>query len=231
MSCVAIITARGGSKRIPRKNIKIFMGRPMISYAIAAARDSGLFSEIIVSTDDEEIADVSRANGADVPFMRSPATSGDFSTTADVLCEVLGRLADEGRAFDDFVCIYPCVPFLTGEVLAKAYSVFKEKNADALMPVVRFSFPIQRAMVSDGQGFLSYREPENERTRTQDLEPAYHDAGMFYCCKTAVLMKEKTLVPRKTAMFELPETCVQDIDTMEDWRLAEMTYRVLKGDA
>lgn len=230
MSSVAIITARGGSKRIPRKNIKSFMGRPMLSYAIEAAKESGLFSEIMVSTDDGEIAEIARTFGANVPFMRSDEASGDHSTTADVMCEVLLAFASQGRKFEEFACIYPCVPFLTGVILSSAFSKLKESKADALIPVVRYSFPIQRALVANDSGFISYREPANEFSRTQDLVPTYHDAGMFYVGKTSVLLREKTMLPRRTVMLELPEECVQDIDTPDDWRIAELKYKMAKGN-
>jgi len=221
---IAIITARGGSKRIPCKNVKPFMGRPMVAYAIAAALESGLFDEVMVSTDNAEIAEIAKAHGAAVPFLRSAATAGDFATTADVLNEVIAEYAKLGIAFDEFCCIYPCVPFLTGELLREAHEAFALSAADSLMPVVKYSFPIQRAVRRNADGFLEYREPENKRKRSQDLEPMYHDVGMFYFHRTASFGRNG-----KVAMFEMPEERVQDIDTMDDWKMAELKYRMLNG--
>lgn len=224
MKSVAIITARGGSKRIPRKNVKPFMGRPMIAYAIAAALESKLFDEVMVSTDDAEIAETAKAHGAAVPFLRSAATANDFATTADVLNEVIAEYAKLGVAFDEFCCIYPCVPFLTGELLREAHEDFAASAADSLMPVVKYSFPIQRAVRRNAEGFLEYREPENRLKRSQDLEPMYHDVGMFYFHKTASFGRNG-----RVAMFEMPEERVQDIDTVDDWKMAELKYKVLNG--
>lgn len=225
MKQVAIITARGGSKRIPRKNVKPFMGKPMVAYAIAAALESRLFDEVMVSTDDGEIAAIAREHGAAVPFMRSAATANDFATTADVLGEVIAEYARRGVSFESFCCIYPCVPFLTGELLRAAHGAFVASGADSLMPVVRYSFPIQRAVRLTAAGFLEYREPENAPKRSQDLEPMYHDVGMFYFHRTASFGGKGCRV----AMFEMPEERIQDIDTEDDWKMAELKYRVLHG--
>lgn len=225
MKSIAIITARGGSKRIPRKNVKVFMGKPMVAYAIAAALESNLFDEVMVSTDDSEIAKIAKENGAVVPFMRSSATSNDYATTADVLNEVITEYGKRGVAFDSFCCIYPCVPFLTGDLLRAAHTAFVSSGADSLMPVVKYSFPIQRALRRNAEGFLEYREPENKLKRSQDLEPMYHDVGMFYFHKTASFCAKNA----RMAMFEMPEERVQDIDTMDDWKMAELKYKVLKG--
>lgn len=222
MSSVAIITARGGSKRISRKNVREFMGKPMVAYAIAAALDSKLFDEVMVSTDDAEIAEIAQKHGAVVPFMRSAATANDYATTADVLNEVLAEYAKRGKAFDEFCCVYPCVPFLTGKLLVAAHRRFVESAADSLMPVVKYSFPIQRAVRMNAEGCLEYCEPENASKRSQDLEPTYHDVGMFYFHKTATFGQKG-----RVAMFEMPEERTQDIDTMDDWKLAEMKYRLL----
>lgn len=224
MTRLAVITARGGSKRIPRKNIKPFLGKPMLSYAVDAALQSGLFDEVMVSTDDEEIAAIAKASGAKVPFMRSAATANDHATTRDVLSEVLSEYGKIGHRFEEFACIYPCVPFLTGKILSEAHKVFSDTDADALMPVVRYSFPIQRAVRIGATGLLSFREPEHAVTRSQDLEPMYHDVGMFYFYRTQGFLSEGTM---KTVPFIMKEERVQDIDTPEDWRLAEIKYRML----
>lgn len=227
MSIVAIITARGGSKRIPRKNIKEFMGKPMLAYAIEAALNSDVFDEVMVSTDDKEIAEIALKYGASVPFMRSEATANDFATTADVLKEVINEYKKLGKIFDEFCCIYPCVPFLSNKILKEAYEKFKNTNAKSLMPVVKFSFPIQRAVHLNNEVFLEFREPEHTFTRTQDLEPMYHDVGMFYFINTNEFCDCGSLITNKTAMFEMEESVIQDIDTLEDWKMAEIKYELL----
>lgn len=219
MNTLAIITARGGSKRIPRKNIKDFMGKPMIAYAIDACKDSGIFDEIMVSTDDEEIATVAKSLGASVPFMRSAKNSDDYATTNDVLTEVLTQYKERGINPATICCIYPCVPFLDGEILRLAYDEFKSSGADGLTPVVKFSFPIQRAF-RIANGFLEYREPENAPKRSQDLEPMYHDAGMFYFHKGDKL-DGKNIIP-----YIIDESVAQDIDTMDDWNMAQIKFKV-----
>ena len=229
MGMLAVITARGGSKRIPRKNVRPFMGRPMIAYAIAAAKGSGLFDEVMVSTDDAEIAEIAKAHGAAVPFLRSAATANDLATTNDVLKEVMGEYAKRGRTFDAFCCIYPCVPFLTGDLLKEAGETFAASGAKGLVPVVRYSYPIQRALVRDAAGLISFREPENAAKRSQDLEPTYHDAGMFYFSTTAAFADRNGIPTDRLAMFELSEERVQDIDTEADWQMAEMKYLTMKG--
>lgn len=221
MSIVAVITARGGSKRIPRKNIKEFMGKPMLAYAVEAAVNSKVFDEVMVSTDDVEIAEIAKQFGAKVPFMRSEKTANDFATTADVLDEVISEYKKRGKTFDELCCIYPCVPFLTADVINNAYEKFKTSGADRLTPVVKYSFPIQRAFKLNEQGLLEYREPENAPKRSQDLEPMYHDVGMFYFYKTEKMNSDKI------AMLEMDEAMVQDIDNESDWRMAEMKYRIM----
>lgn len=221
MSIIAVITARGGSKRIPRKNIKEFMGKPMLAYAVEAAINSDVFDEVMVSTDDAEIAEVAKKYGANVPFMRSEKTSNDYATTADVLNEVVSEYKNRGKVFDELCCIYPCVPFLTADVLKKAYEKFITSNADRLTPVVKYSFPIQRAFKVNEKGLLEYRELENATKRSQDLEAMYHDVGMFYFYKIDKIDSDEI------AMLEMDETMIQDIDNESDWQMAEMKYRVM----
>ena len=218
---LAIIAARGGSKRIPRKNIKEFMGKPMIAYAIDAAFQAEIFEEVMVSTDDPEIAEISKKYGADVPFMRSAENSNDFAVTKDVVNEVISEYKKRGKEFDNICCIYPCVPFLTGKILKEAYETFKRSKCDRLIPVVKFSFPIQRALILDKSKCIKYREPENEFARSQDMEPTYHDAGMFNFYKAGKI--ESNLI----AAFEMDEINVQDIDNEQDWKLAELKYKVM----
>ena len=219
---VAIITARGGSKRIPKKNIKDFCGKPIIAYSIEAALKSELFDEVMVSTDSAEIAEVAKKYGAAVPFMRSAETANDYATTADVLREVLDEYRKRGREFDWLCCLYPTAPFVTAEKLKRAFEAVLDSGADALMPVVQYSFPPQRAVViRDGR--LEYQFPEFAPKRSQDLEPIYHDCGQFYFWRTATFLN-----PAPTSgpiPFILPETEVQDIDNLSDWRVAEIKYR------
>lgn len=227
MSTIAIITARSGSKRIPKKNIKDFMGKPMLAYAIEAALDSKVFDEVMVSTDAEEIAKIAKKYGANVPFMRSCKTSNDMAMTYDVLEEVIHEYKKIGKTFDNLACIYPCVPFLQGETLKKAHKIFTQEDCDTLVPVVRFSFPIQRAFRIDKNNHLQYREPENMLKRSQDLEPMFHDVGMFYFTNIDEMLKNKKLVGTKTTYIEMDESQVQDIDNDSDWEMAELKYKVL----
>lgn len=226
MSVIAIITARGGSKRIPRKNIKEFMGKPMLAYAIEAARDSGVFDEIMVSTDDEEIATVAKAYGASVPFMRSARTSDDHATTYDVLEEVVKGYENRAKMFDTVCCIYPCVPFLSFQTLKKAFWALGE-GFDAVQPVCRFPVPVEWAMKIEN-GELHPSDPDALLIRSQDLTPKYYDVGMFYFVRTKALLESKTVVPPHTAAYIIDEMECQDIDTLDDWKMAEMKYRLMQ---
>lgn len=229
MSAIAIITARGGSKRIPGKNKKDFLGKPIISYAVEAALTSGLFEEVMVSTDDEEIAQIARDAGAKVPFMRSSATANDFATTDDVLMEVLTEYKKCGRTFDYMACIYPTAPFVTAGKLQEAFRVLVQEDASGVMPVVPFSFPPQRGMaVRDGR--LEYCYPENAAKRSQDLETMYHDCGQFYFYHTQRYMACRGDLPDGYVPIIVPETEVQDIDNPTDWQLAEMKYQMMAAE-
>lgn len=227
MGSIAIITARGGSKRIPGKNIRDFCGKPILAYSIEAALASGIFEEIMVSTDSGKIAAVAKKYGAEVPFLRSEQTSNDWATTADVLLEVIENYRAQNREFDRICCIYPTAPFLTGERLRRADEALNGAGADSLLPVVRFSFPPQRGLVIR-QGRAEYRYPEFQNTRSQDLEAMYHDCGQFYFCRTEAFLKYRTMVTPDTVPFEMPEEEVQDIDNLSDWEMAELKYRMLK---
>lgn len=228
MSSIAIITARGGSKRIPKKNIKKFCGKPIIAYSIDAALKSKAFDEVMVSTDSEEIAQISRRYGASVPFFRSEETSNDYATTVDVLVEVLERYEEMGRDFTSFACIYPTAPFVTGSRLAEAMKSLED--VDSVLSVVKFSFPPQRAFVIR-DGSIVFQYPKYERSRSQDLEPIYHDCGQFYMCKVEKFLEKHSLILPETKPYILPEEEVQDIDTMSDWVIAEAKYKALhKGE-
>jgi N-acylneuraminate cytidylyltransferase len=226
---LAIIPARGGSKRIPRKNIKPFLGKPIIAYSILAALMSGLFDEVMVSTDDEEIAAIAKEYGAVVPFMRSATNADDHATTTDVLLEVIRAYKEMGREFENACCIYPGAPFTTAAKLAEAYELMGQRNADSVFPVMPFSFPIQRALKVDDSG-MQFFYPEFTNTRSQDLEQAYHDAGQFYFFKTAVLQDKGSIFTPSTYPLIISEMEAQDIDNETDWQLAELKYKLLHGE-
>lgn len=223
MKRIAIITARGGSKRIPRKNIKEFCGKPILSYSIEAALEAGVFDEVMVSTDDEEIAETARKAGAKVPFLRSAETAGDYATTRDVLLEVMQRYKELGEQYDEMCCIYPTAPFVTADKLKKGITLLEDSGADEVCPVVRFSFPPQRCYVLE-DGYLKYKYPEYRNARSQDLEPYYHDCGQFYIYRTESFLHKEQKEWRLAPMI-MPEMEVQDIDNEEDWKIAEIKYR------
>ena len=226
MANIAIITARGGSKRIPKKNIKEFCGKPIIAYSIEAAINSKSFDEVMVSTDSEEIAEIAKKYGAKVPFLRSEKTSDDFATTVDVIEEVLQEYKKIGREFENFCCLYPTAPFITSSRLSEAMKMLVENKSQALLSVVKYSFPPQRSFIIR-EGRVEYIYPQYEKARSQDLEPVYHDAGQFYVCNSGDFLKYKSLIMPETIPFILEEEEVQDIDTHSDWLIAEMKYKLL----
>lgn len=228
MKKVAIITARGGSKRIPRKNIKQFCGKPILAYSVEAALQSEVFDRVMVSTDDEEIAEVAKRYGASVPFYRSERTANDFATTNDVLLEVLEELKTRGEQYELACCIYPTAPFVTAGKLKEAVDRLLESDADTLIPVVPFSYPPQRAMIVK-EGRLVFEYPQYLDSRSQDLEPHYHDAGQFYVFRTAAFKVNKKLMVGSILPLIVSELEVQDIDNQTDWEIAEMKYRLMKG--
>ena len=222
MSNLCIITARGGSKRIPRKNIRDFLGKPILAYSIEAALQSGIFDEVMVSTDDQEIAEVARKYGASVPFFRSAETASDYATTRSVLLEVLRMYKERGKTYEFFSCIYPTAPFVTAEKLKYAFYKLQNSDADELNPVVQYSFPPQRAFIIRDDRLL-FQYPEHEFTRSQDLAPVYHDCGQFYIYRTEQFILKET--GRTKLPFILPEGETQDIDNFSDWEMAEIKYR------
>lgn len=224
---IAIITARGGSKRIPHKNIKEFCGKPIIEYSIEAAKQAGIFDMVMVSTDDNKIAEIAKNAGAEVPFMRSAETSNDYATTTDVLMEVLEKYKERGIRYENACCIYPTAPFVTGNKLRQAMEMLVNEKKDSVIPVVPFSFPPLRGMVIN-DGKLEYKWQEYAMKRSQDLEEIYHDCGQFYVFRVKSFEKEKKLVTDNTAGMIISELEVQDIDNETDWELAEMKYRLLK---
>ena len=224
MSVIAVITARGGSKRIPKKNIRDFCGKPIIAYSIGAALESGIFDEVMVSTDSKEIAQIAERFGAKVPFLRSEKTSGDTATTAEVLSEVLETYMNNGKRFNAMCCLYPTAPFVTPDKLKEAYEILSSSGEDAVMPVVRYSFPPQRAnLIKDGK--LVYQYPEYRTARSQDLEPVYHDCGQFYFYR---VREDLSFLVDSYAPLIMDERMVQDIDNESDWQIAEMKYRLYK---
>jgi CMP-N-acetylneuraminic acid synthetase len=222
---LAIITARGGSKRIPRKNIKDFLGKPIIAYSIEASIKSDLFEEVMVSTDDYEIAEVAQKYGAKIPFMRSAENANDFATTADVLVEVLEEYQKLGKNFEYACCLYPTAPFVTAEKLQKAFHLLLENQADSLIPVASFSYPIWRSLKIEN-GKLAMNFPENLNKRSQDLPPAYHDVGQFYFFQVNKFLESKKLFTQNTIPFLISELEMQDIDNETDWKLAELKYKL-----
>lgn len=227
MKTLAIITARGGSKRIPRKNIKNFLGKPILAYSIEAAVMSGIFDEVMVSTEDEEIAEIAKSYGAKVPFYRSEKTAGDFATTNDVLLEVIEEYEKRGQKFDMACCIYPTAPFVTSAKIKDAMEKLEASDADTLIPVVQFSYPPQRAMVIHDE-LLQFKYLEYIDSRSQDLEKEYHDVGQFYCFKIEPYKQNKKLMLGKILPYVVPEMEVQDIDTESDWQIAEIKYQAMK---
>lgn len=224
MKTIAIITARGGSKRIPGKNIKEFCGKPILAYSIEAAVQSGIFDTVMVSTDSEQIAQIAKEYGAEVPFYRSEKTAGDFATTNDVLLEVLDEYEKRGEHYDIGCCIYPTAPFVTACKLQRAMDTLLANDADTLIPVTAFSYPPQRAMIiRDGK--LVFEYPQYLDSRSQDLEPHYHDAGQFYLFRTQAFKVNRRLMVGNILPMVVSEMEVQDIDHQTDWDIAEIKYR------
>ncbi|MDK9762843.1 pseudaminic acid cytidylyltransferase [Vibrio sp. D420a] len=224
---IAVIPARGGSKRIPRKNIKPFHGKPMIAYSIEAAKASGCFDKVIVSTDDLEIAEVAKACGADVPFLRPEDISDDYATTMDVMEHAIRWCESEGWQVDAVCCLYATAPFILPEDLQKGYELICDDTVQFAFSATSFPFPIQRAIKLDDQGSVSMFSPENELVRSQDLEEGYHDAGQFYWGQTSAFLNKLSIFSPHSKAVLLPRCRVQDIDTPEDWELAEKLFSIL----
>lgn len=227
---VAIIPARGGSKRIPDKNIRLFAGEPMIVHSIRSAISCGLFDRIIVSTDSDKIADIASANGAEIPFMRPAALSDDKTATAPVLIHALNRLKEHDGLPRYFCCIYATAPFMQVEYLRRGYELLREEKATTVFPITSFSSPIFRALKMNENGRLEMFWPEYLESRSQDLPTAWHDAGQFYWADTAGFLKEKKLRTNNTIPIILPRYLVHDIDTPEDWKKAELVFRALSKE-
>jgi len=225
---IAIIPARGGSKRIPRKNIKHFCGQPMIAYSIKAALDSGLFNKIIVSTDDPEIAAIARDYGAEVPFMRPEELSDDHTTTVPVIAHAIRTLQSQDDVIEAACCIYATAPFVRAEDIQHAYQSLIEHRKDYAFPVTTYPFPIFRSVKRDEEGNIKMFWPEHSTTRSQDLPEAYHDAGQFYWGTPDAWLEGTPIFSDAATTIVLPRHLVQDIDTPEDWQRAELMYEALQ---
>jgi len=228
MKRIAIIPARGGSKRIPRKNIKYFCGKPIIAYSIEAALKSNLFDKVLVSTDDKEIAEISIKLGAKVPFLRSKESSDDFSSTFDVLQEVLVELKTFNEAYDYLCCIYPCAPLISTENICLSYDILIKNKFDSVFPILPFSVPIQRALTYK-ENKVDFLNIDYSLSRSQDLEKNYHDAGQFYWLNTQICLDKKKIVTDNSGGIIISELEGQDIDNEIDWKLAELKYELLQS--
>ena len=226
MANLLVIPARGGSKRIPRKNSKFFLGKPIIAYSIEAAIQSNLFDEIMVSTDDREIAEIAKNYGASVPFFRSEKNADDYATTFDVIKEVVTEYKLLNKQFEFICCLYPCAPLSTSKKLEEGFELLKRENFDSVLPIIPFSFPIQRALKKGDNNKAEFFYPKFSLTRSQDLEPGYHDAGQFYWMNTLKILEEKAILTDNTGCVVISEMEAQDIDTEMDWKLAELKYEL-----
>lgn len=230
MGALCVIPARGGSKRIPRKNIREFCGKPIIAYSIEAALQSELFDEVMVSTDDDEIAQVAREYGAKVPFMRSAKTSGDYATTAEVIEEVLEEYEKRERRFDVVYCVYPAAPFITPSELREARDILG-LGATSVVPVTSFDFPPLRGFVIDEKAHLDDAFPEYAKARSQDLPEMVHDCGRFYCARVESFREAGSFLTTDVRALRIPARVVQDVDTFEDWEMAEMKFKLANKGA
>ena len=224
---ICIIPARGGSKRIPRKNVKNFLGKPIIAYSISQALNSGLFEEVMVSTDDNEIANIAIELGATVPFLRSLKNSNDFATTADVILEVISKYSEQGLIFDHICCCYPTAPFISISRLIEGFELLKLDQVDTVFPITSFDYTIWRSFKENADGYLSFNWSEFENTRSQDLPTAFHDAGQCYWGTQHAWLHSKPIFSLNAAPLLLPRHRVQDIDTPQDWLQAEQLFAIL----
>lgn len=229
MNNICIIPARGGSKRIPRKNIKDFFGKPMLAYPIETALQSGLFSKVVVSTDDAEIADIAQEYSAEV-IERPAELADDFAGTAPVIKHAINFLAEQGEVYQNLSFIYPCTPLITPEILQEAYANWQESEADGCMAICEFPAAPQRGLIITDNQRLESLYPENRGVRTQDLPSVYYDAGQFYFAKTQEYLAGFAMHSNRTHPYLLPRHLAQDIDTPEDWQQAELIYRLIKQD-
>lgn len=225
---LAVIPARGGSRRIPKKNIKEFAGKPMLAHSILAARASGLFDKIVVSTDSEEIAEVAKQFGADIPFLRPANLADDYTGTNDVVAHAIRHYRDQGITVDTVCCIYATAPFVTAENLCKGYELLNKSGKTFVFSATSFPFPIFRAIELEVDQTVKMVWPEHLNSRSQDLPETYHDAGQFYWGKPDGFLDQIPMFSEQAAALVIPRHLVQDIDTMEDWQRAELMYKALQ---
>ncbi len=228
---VAVIPARGGSKRIPRKNVKEFCGKPMIAWSIEAAWASGCFEKIIVSTDDHEIAEIARGCGATVPFMRPEVLSDDYTGTLPVIHHAVEWLSEHDEPVEFACCVYATAPFISPEDLHKGWELIQREACSYAFSVTSYAFPIQRAIRITGEGRVAMFSPDHFNTRSQDLEEAWHDAGQFYWGTADAWREERAIFGKRSVPVKLPRHRVQDIDTPEDWARAEWMFRAMRAGA
>lgn len=225
---LAIIPARGGSKRIPRKNVKHFCDKPMIAWSIEAALKSGCFDRVVVSTDDPEIADVASQLGAEAPFLRPPDLSDDHATTGAVMSHAVSWMIANKHSPSEVCCIYATAPFVNEFDLRRGLEILDAKDCDFAFSVTRYSYPIQRAVMLTDEGRVKMFKPENLNTRSQDLQDAFHDAGQFYWGRAEAWLANKPVLSGNSFPVVLPGYRVQDIDTLEDWDRAEYLFRAIQ---
>lgn len=228
---LAIIPARGGSKRIPRKNIKLFSTKPMIAWSIEAALQSGCFDQVIVSTDDQEIAEVARRYGASVPFMRPAELSDDHTGTIPVIQHAIQWFNDQGQSVEHACCLYATAPFVSPQDIRRGFAVLEQNGCDYTFSVTSYAFPIQRAIRLNAEGRVEMFNPEQFNTRSQDLEEAFHDAGQFYWGKADAWLQARVIFSPDSVPVLLPRHRVQDIDTPEDWVRAEWLFKAMQAEA
>ncbi|MFD3293593.1 pseudaminic acid cytidylyltransferase [Aquirufa sp. KTFRIE-69F] len=226
---ICIIPARGGSKRIPRKNIKNFLGKPIITYSIEQALKSGLFEEVMVSTDDSEIANIALKSGANVPFFRTEKNSNDFATTAEVLIEVIKNYSENGFEYDNICCCYPTAPFVNTDRLIEGFELLNKEQVDSVLPISSFDYTIWRSLKENENSYLSFNWDEFEDSRSQDLPQVFHDAGQWYWIKTKSLFTHNKIITPFTRGLLLSSLEVQDIDNIHDWKIAELKYEYLQS--
>lgn len=227
---LAIIPARGGSKRIPRKNIKEFCGKPIIAYSIEAAINSNLFDEVMVSTDDDEIAQIAETYGASVPFQRSIDCASDFATTYDVVQEVLTSYSQRDQVYQYACCIYPTAPFVNAKLLDRGYRRLVDGGFTTVFPIVAFDYPIQRALIVEDNGAVVWADTQYRDTRSQDLPMRYHDSGSYYWMNVDRVLTAKMIIGEDVAGIVTSSLQAHDIDTVEDWKIAELKYQSITNE-
>jgi pseudaminic acid cytidylyltransferase len=224
MTSVAIIPARGGSKRIPRKNLRNLGGKPAIAYPIELAIKSNIFERVIVTTDDSEIAEVSLQFGAEVPFIRGPELSDDFAITVDVISDAVRRLQHIGNTFEYVCCLYPVTPLLKPHRVIQSLEILQEGNWDYVFPAIEFPSPIERGFRKSESGLIDFRFPEFAHSRTQDIGRTFHDAGQFYYGRTDAWLSKKSVLNGNSTFIELDKNETVDIDDLEDWAFVEQLF-------